>query len=298
MLALLVLAASALLWQEPGIVETIDLTVSPTQPKPPYTFLSEDLTSTSPKVRVRDAAGVEWRVKGGKDVKPETFITRFVRALGYYAETTHFLAEGKIQNVPPALKRASGFIKPDGSFTWAAFEKIETGAKFVGTWNWIDSPFHGTPQFNGLKVLVMLFSNWDNKDGRDEKQGSNTSILQLPDGRQFYLVNDWGQSFGEWGRFFGRANWSCPPYQSQTRQFITGVRDGLVRFGYGGAHTGDFKNDIRIGDVRWLMQYLGRITDAQLRMGLKAAGASKEEEDCFTVALRDRIEQLWKITLH
>ena len=27
------------------------------------------------------------------DVKPETFITRFVMALGYYAETTYFFAE-------------------------------------------------------------------------------------------------------------------------------------------------------------------------------------------------------------
>ena len=77
------------------------------------------------------------------DVKPETFITRFVTASGYYAETTYFVAEGRIQGVPK-LKRASGFINPDGRFTWASFEKIEPGSKFIGSWSWIDPPYKGT----------------------------------------------------------------------------------------------------------------------------------------------------------
>jgi hypothetical protein len=45
------------------------------------------------------------------------------------------------------------------------------------------------------------------------------------------------------------------------------------------------------------MQYLGRITDAQIRIGLKASGASPDQEDCFTRELRARIEQLRKITV-
>lgn len=290
------LLAASFLWQNPGRVESIDLGVATTPPKPPYTFLREETSQTSPKVFVRDAAGVEWRVKGGLDVKPETFITRFVTALGYYAETTYFFAEGSIRNVPP-LGRASGFIKPDGSFTWASFEKIEPGAKFVGTWSWNDPPFKGTPELNGLKILVMLFSNWDNKDSRDIGKGSNTSILQFADGRQVLFVNDWGQSLGSWGRFFGRAHWNCPAYVEQTPSFTAGVKSGLVQFGFGGEHTGDFKNDIRVDDVRWLMKYLGRITDAQIRIGLRAAGASRKDEECFTGALRNRIEQLRRITL-
>jgi len=290
------LAVTAILWQDPGQVEAFDMASSRFTPKAPYTFVREDMGGTGPKVRVRDAAGVEWRVKGGYDVKPETFITRFVTALGYFAETTHFLAEGRIENVP-ALKRASGFVKPDGAFTWAAFERIEPDAKFSGSWSWIDNPFIGSKELNGLKVLVMLFSNWDNKDARDAKKGSNTSILEYADGRSIYFVNDWGQSFGAWGRMFGRANWQCEPYRAQTSQFVVGVSEGKVRFGYGGAHTDDFKNDIVIEDLRWLMQYLGKITDAQLRIGFKVAGASAEEETCFSRSLRDRIEQLRRITL-
>jgi len=290
------LLAAAILWQKPGPVEAFDLTTAATPPKAPYSFIREDMGGTSPKVTIKDANGIEWRVKGGLDVKPETFITRFVTALGYYAETTYFFAEGRIEGVP-ALKRASGFIKPDGSFTWASFEKIEPGAKFIGSWSWIDPPYKGTHELKGLKILVMLFSNWDNKDSRDPKKGSNTSVLQLSDGRTMQFVNDWGQSLGAWGRFFGRAHWNCVAYQSQTPLFTAGVKDGHVQFGYGGEHTADFKNDIRVEDVRWLMTYLGRVTDEQIRAGLRAASANREEEECFTRAIRNRIEQLREITL-
>jgi hypothetical protein len=296
MLFIALLAAATTLWQHPSRVEEFDMSSRGTVPTPPYGFVREDMGGTSPKVLVRDAAGIEWRVKGGHDVKAETFITRFVSALGYYAETTHFLAEGRIQNVP-LLKRASGFIKADGSFTWAAFEKVEPDAKFAGSWSWVDNPFAGTPELKALKVLVMLFSNWDNKDSRDTRRGSNTSILEFSDGRKVYFVNDWGQSFGSWGRMFGRDNWNCKGYRSQTRSFVVASARNFVRFGYGGQHTDDFKAGIQVGDVRWLMQYLGRITDAQIRVGFKFAGASQQEEACFAGALRERIEQLRRFTI-
>jgi hypothetical protein len=296
MLAIALLAASSFLWQDPGRVEAADLGVAGAPPKPPFTFLMEETVGTSPKVLIRDGAGIEWRVKGGRDVQPETFITRFVSALGYYAETTYFFPKGHIEHVS-RLKRASGFIQPDGTFTWASFEKIEHGSKFIGSWSYIDPALKNTSELKGLKILVMLFSNWDNKDSRDQTKGSNTSILQLRNGRRVYFVNDWGQSFGAWGRMFGRENWNCGPYENQTRFFVTGVKDNFVQFGYGGEHTNDFRTDITVDDVRWLMKYLGRITDAQIHAGFKAAGASPDEEDCFSRALRDRIEQLRKITL-
>lgn len=295
MLALAFLAASYF-WQNPGRVEAADLTIASGPPKPPYIFLREETYGTSPKVLIRDAAGTEWRVKGGHDVIPEAFITRFISALGYYAETTYFFPKGRIEHVGP-LKRASGFIQPDGSFTYASFEKVEPGSTFLGSWSYIDPALKNTKELKGLKILVMLFSNWDNKDSRNETKGSNTSILQLRNGRRVYFVNDWGQSFGAWGRMFGRENWRCGPYENQTRYFITGVKDNFVQFGYGGEHTNDFRTDITVDDVRWLMTYLGRITDTQIHSGFKAAGASPDEVDCFSRALRGRIEQLRKITL-
>jgi len=44
--------------------------------------------------------------------------------------------------------------------------------------------------------------------------------------------------------------------------------------------------------VQWLMNDLGRITDAQLREGLQASGATPDEVSCFTASIRNRIDQL------
>jgi hypothetical protein len=47
--------------------------------------------------------------------------------------------------------------------------------------------------------------------------------------------------------------------------------------------------------VRWLYQYAGRITDAQLGDGLRASGATPEEIDTFTRAIRARLDTLKRI---
>ena len=52
-----------------------------------------------------------------------------------------------------------------------------------------------------------------------------------------------------------------------------------------------------MSDVAWLMQYLGRITDGQLRAALPpSSGASPEETECFTAAIRSRIESLRSVS--
>ena len=61
MLALAFLAVSSLLWHDPGQVEAADLSVASGPPKPPYTFVREDMNGTSPKLIVRDAAGLRRR---------------------------------------------------------------------------------------------------------------------------------------------------------------------------------------------------------------------------------------------
>ena len=302
-LCLGVTGGKTLLWSDPGRIETIDFTHAfggpALAPAPPFQFLKEDDGGTSPKVMIRDAKGVEWRMKGGLEVRAETFVTRFVAAMGYYSETTYFIAKGKVEGVPGRLGRASGFIQPDGAFTFASLERREEGAKFLEDekWTWDQSPFRGSREKKGLKILVMLFSNWDNKDARDEYKGSNTSVVSCGSGK-VYFVNDWGQTLGRWGHggFFGRHSmWDCRSYAAQTPQFTLGTQKGYVRFGYAGQHTEDFKAGITVDDVRWLMQYLGRVTDAQIRAGLLTSGATREEEDCFARALRDRIEQLRRI---
>jgi hypothetical protein len=44
--------------------------------------------------------------------------------------------------------------------------------------------------------------------------------------------------------------------------------------------------------VKWLLKYVRRIRDDQIRAGLEASGATQEEIQIFTKALRNRIVQL------
>lgn len=290
------------IWADPGVVERLDFAAGPggraKMPKPPFTFIEENLSGTNPKVRVSDANGNRWTAKFGTEVSAETFATRIAWAAGYFVEPAYFVPSGRIEKLGP-LERAKSHIKPDGSFTGARFEaQREKGVRKLDeeqSWSWIQNPFVGTKELNGLKVIMMLVSNWDNKDLRDVKRGSNTAIYQTPTRAGLedrYMVTDWGGSMGKWGGFISREKWDCRGFRSQTRDFIKGVKGNLVEFGYSGQHSDTFKNDIRASDLKWLMQYVGRITDAQLRAGLQASGAAPDEVECFTQALRDRINQM------
>ena len=292
-------AQDKLLWKDPGDIAHIDFTHpaggAKNTPKPPFSFLSERLTGSSPKVMVRDSADVKWRVKGGLEPKAESFATRFVAALGYYADPTVFVAHGKIEGVT-RLKRAAGFIQPDGSFSNGSFERRHGKLKeLTQDWAWNRNPFLHTKEFQGLKVLVMLLSDWDNKDARDRWTGSNTGIAERQvNGRiqLIYRVKDWGQTLGAWGTHQKPKGWDCAAFTAQTQAFLTARAGQYLRFGFTGQHTDDFKNDITVDDVRWLLRYLGKITDAQMQDGLKASGATPEETACFVPQLRERINLL------
>ncbi|MEO6727202.1 MAG: hypothetical protein ABIU20_02055 [Blastocatellia bacterium] len=295
-----------ILWRDPGAVESLDfaggIAGRDAAPKPPFTFIEESMSGSNPKIRVTDANGVEWTAKFGTEVNAETFATRMAWAVGYFVEPDYFVASGRVQNVGK-LTRAKSHVKSDGSFTDARFEKQrEKGVKKLDeeeSWGWLRNPFTGTKEQNGLKVMFMLLSNWDNKDVRDVKRGSNTAIFRYPakatesgQAEDRYLITDWGGSMGKWGGYAGREKWDCKGFKSQTKDFVKGVRGDFMQFGYSGQHTDDFKSDIRVSDVKWLLPYLSRVTDDQLRAGLQASGATPDEVECFTQSLRTRINQL------
>src|SRR5262249_42745442 len=146
------------------------------------------------------------------------------------------------------------------------------------SWRWDSNPFTGSKELNGLKIIMMLTSNWDSKDNRDLKRGSNTAIFKYDDtGEVRYLITDWGGSMGKWGSYFSREKWDCHGFTEQNKHFIHKVKDGMVEFGYSGQHTEAIRDGIRVSDVQWLMTFIGRVTDSQLRAGLVASGASPKE---------------------
>lgn len=294
-------AQRPLLWRDPGAVEYADFAGGPggraNAPRGPFRFIESDDSGTAPKVIVRDLDRKTWVVKWGPEVKAENFATRLVWAMGYYTEPVYYVRAGRIRAIRD-LGRADKFISKSGAFRDARFElRNPPLGKFVRQqdWTWNKNPFVGTREMNGLKVLVMLTSNWDNKDARDN--GSNTGILQRGSGPQrqwIYLITDWGGSMGKWGNFF-TEKWDCDGFRDQTPDFIGKVENGTVKFAFNGKHDGDFKEGISVGDVRWLMQYLGRVSNAQIRSGLIASGATSHEVKCFTQALRGRIDHLKRV---
>jgi hypothetical protein len=292
------------IWRDPGAVERLDFVGGPGgrngAPRPPFTFLREDDDGTNPKVDVRDAAGRTWRIKWGSEVNAETFATRMIWAVGYFAEPSYFVPSGTIRNVGE-LKRAKDFVGRDGSFRDGRFElRVETIEKRDDeqSWHWEQNPFVRTPQLNGLKIMVMLLSNWDNKDVRDVGRGSNTAVYVVrgPRGglQAQYLITDWGGSMGKWGNFFKREKWDPKGFADQSNELVEVDHDGL-EWGYRGQHSDDFRSTISPRDVQWLLRYLGRITDRQIRDGLRASGATPDEVEIFTRSLRTRINLLRSI---
>jgi hypothetical protein len=293
------------LWRDPGDVAALDFAGAvgaPVHaPQPPFIFLREDPSGTQPKVFVRDAAGGLWNVKFGYEVRPECFCWRVVRACGYFTEPSFFVAAGKFEDYRP-IRRATASIRPDGRFTDARFQWRDGDLKFLAgrNWYWDRPPYGGTRELDGLKILVMLFSNWDNKDARAGPQGGpNTALFELrrPAGTELiYAFTDWGSGMGSiLGGLARRSNWRCAEYAAQSNGFVQRAAARQVVFQYDGAVLNGFRTGIPPAHVAWLMQYLGRITDAQLHAGLKAAGATDADVACFTQALRTRIEELRKV---
>jgi hypothetical protein len=294
------------LWKDPGAVERLDMAPGPGGPslKPlaPFDFIEEHSDGSQPSLSVRDANGRRWRVKWGHEVQPEAFAVRLAWACGYFAEVTHYVASGTIAGAG-VLARAAPCVDREGRFADARFELDDPDVEKLfeaHSWSWTDNPFVGTRELAGLKILLMLISNWDNKDQRDVARGSNTAIYVERVSRwkreAQYLIVDWGGSMGRWGgTVVTRGRWDPAGFAAQTPQFVTGVADGFVQFGYTGQRTADARASIRVEDVQWLCRYLGRISDDQLRTALTASGATPEETDSFAASLRSRITQLQRV---
>lgn len=294
--------ANSLIWRDPGAVERKDLRYGAGGrefiPRPPFQFVKEDHSGTTPKVRVRDAAGREWVAKFGEEARPDTFGSHLAWALGYFTEINHFVPSGAIRGVHD-LKRARKVIDREGRFTGGArFQLRSKSPEYLAgvSWSWDGNPFVDTPQLNGLKILMMLVSNWDDKDIRDaHRRGSNLAIYK-DRGRFLFFIDDWGGSMGRWGHYFTRTKWDAVDYARESERFVRGLKDGWVEWGYHGTHTSRMTEEISVTDVRWLMRYLGRVTDQQLTGGLLASGATPDEAAVFSRALRARIRQLGEVS--
>jgi hypothetical protein len=296
------------LWIDPARIELRDLTYglgSPDrEPKATeYEFLEEDTDGVNPKFMVKDSNGVEWKVKIGREARPEIAATRLVWAVGYHSHEDYFLPSLRITGMPEKV-RGQSLIAPDGTMTNARLRRIREGEKKVGFWNWDESPFAGTREFNALRTLMAVLNNWDIKD-------TNTGIIDnwtSAPGRpvRMYMASDLGSSFGstemQWNEDKVKGNIG----EFTESKFITEADAQKVSFRV----PGDFRmngtfvqyffrrprmwitRDIPRQDAKWLGDLMGRLTPAQIRDAFKGAGYSRVEADLFARVIERRIAAL------
>jgi len=294
---------NAVLWEPPGKITVRDWTWGPggqaRAPKPPFQFIEEDLKGTNPKIRVKDAKGDQWIVKFGGENHSEVFASRLLFATGYVTEPNYFVVGGVITGTHD-LRRARPFLAKNGGFNYARFKLRDHKALAHvdgKEWSWNDNPFVGTRELSGLKILLMLTSNWDAKDSRDG-EGSNTAVFSKAGSspnQVFYAFSDWGATMGKWGGFFERDKWNPAGYSEQTRNFVRATPTGSITWGYRGKHGDDVTSGITVDDVRWVLTYLEPVTDNELRAGLRASGAKEPDIAVYTRSIRERITQLQRV---
>ena len=299
-------AATHRIWFDRGPADAIDPVHGPGSadlaPAPPFLFEEEHQTGSQPCVSVRDRRGHRWRVKWGHEVRSETFAVRFAWFCGYFAEVTYFISAGTIEGITH-LQRARQCIEEDGAFCDARFELDDPAVKKMfeeHSWSWDDNPFVGTHELNGLKIVVMLLSNWDTKDRRDVARGSNTAIFEHRISRwrreARYLLTDWGGSMGRWGSNIAtRQRWDVAGFEEQTPQFVTGVTGQVVQFGYTGQRTADIAHNISRADVQWFLRQTSGVTERHLAEALRVSGANDDEAGRFARALIERIRRLREV---
>ena len=180
-----------------------------------------------------------------------------------------------------------GFVGPNGSFRDAMFERRpDDHARRGKYWDWGSNPFRGTKELSGLGILVVMLNNWDAKT-------TNNNVIGMfdEDGsvKEWYLVADWGGTFGKMGGVFSHSKWDLDAYQKQG--FVEGVSGGQLRFNYSGK-GGSGMDSVPVEHARWFAGMVGKLSDEQIRQAFRAAGATDAEVSGFSARLRQKIEEL------
>jgi hypothetical protein len=290
------------IWRDPGEISSLNLmygiggAADAPDPNAVYTFVEEDMNGTSPKIKVKDAQGVEWKLKMGAEPQAETAATRLLWAAGYIVDEDYYAAEVKVEGLPK-LKRGENFAA-NGVLHGVRFERKIKGQKNLGNWDWFQNPFLNTREFNGLRVMMSLLNNWDLKT-------VNNSIYEI-DGERRYVVSDVGATFGKTGDPLTRSK--SDPNGYEKSKFIEKEKGGFVDFAMhsrppliAALNASNYETRTRMekvtqhiphDDARWLGERLSHLSDQQIRDCFRTAGYTRDEVEELTHVIKDRIAAL------
>jgi hypothetical protein len=269
------------LWKAPVNIERRNLSLGPggAGMKPNLSkikFIKKEEGGYSTKYRISDGSGRVWVAKIGKEAQSETSAVRLLWALGYETEVNYL--------VPRVT------IPGQGTFENVRLEARSKSEERLDEWKWDQNPFVGRPEYDGLKVMMVLLNNWDIKDS------NNVIILRREGGRNVlrYVISDLGATFGKTGSLplFWRITRSRnSPEDYEKAKFIEGVKGRFVNFRYGGKKREIF-DDIPVEHARWLGRLLVRLRENQIKDAFRAANYDREEVDILTEAVQVRINEL------
>lgn len=279
-------APVAELWQRPADIASQDLYDGPwgseraPDPHAIYTLVERKQHGTNPGVTVKTPLGREWHVKQpphnyqGAEGPIEVTLSRVLSAVGYHQPPVYFL---------PSLT----FTDDDGvqhMEPGGRFRLTEKSIKSIDTWSWQQNPFVGIRPYQGLLVILMMFSSSDLKNENNVLY----EVRQPGDGpKQWYVVRDLGTALGETGRFAPQRG---DPDIFEREPFITSVDNGLVRFKYRGWHQELFRQ-VSTGDVAWACELMGHLTGQQWSDAFRAGGYEPAIADRFIKRLQQKIAE-------
>lgn len=306
-------SASPVLWREPADIASRNLLYGPggKEHAPPasFTFESEDMEGSNPKMVVRDDDGVKWKLKLGAEARPEPVAASLVWAVGYFANEDYFLTEVTIKNLPAHLRRGQELVGPNGTLHDVRLKRNLKGEKKLGYWEWRRNPFTGTREFNGLRVMMAVINNWDLKDVNNliarEKRGDGEAPETV------YMISDLGASFGTTSleRSHEKAKGNLDSYMKS--KFIRKVDGEFVDFDdpHRPASIVAFNphefvsrvnmewigRKIPVADAKWMGELLGKLSPEQIRDAFRAGGYAPDEVEGFASVLESRIQDLKRL---
>jgi hypothetical protein len=239
-----------------------------------FTVSSKDTAGFSTTYKVKDTGGRDWNVKIGPEAQTEVVTSRIVWALGYHQLPSYFVERWI------AVEHSKG-----AQLGGARFRPHDMGLKSRGIWSWHENPFVGTPPYNGLLVLMMILNSTDLKDDNNERYDVEDGARE--GARRWFVVKDLGASLGETGRIDPRRGY-IEGFEKEP--FITGVKNGVVQFGFRGRHH-ELVDRISIEDVHWTCERLAKITDQQWRDVFRAGNFTGDVAARYVARIRQKVKE-------
>ena len=299
--------AKPVLWHNPGDISSKDLLNGPggkaDHPRLPVTFLEEDKGGHNSKFEVEDSAGTKWKAKLGIEAQPEIVATRLLWAVGYFTNQNYFVLDLEVQGLPAHLHRGQGHVTSPNHVEKVRLQRHLEGKK-TGQWSWGDDRLKHTREYNGLRVMMALISNWDLKH-------ENNAIYSDNNGNERFLVTDLGTAFGASGDRWTEAQSKNNLKAYESSKFITRETSTHVSFSFPRfppflyifdlphfvhqVRMRSVGNDVPREDAKWIGSLLAQLSAKQIQDAFEAGGYSAQDATAYTKAVRTRIAELTRL---